>query len=358
MKRVKLHGRNVCVALSVLVLIGIKFMGQGYASADRFGDIPLRMKMTTDIPASILTPDTVETRLGTLNYFDGYPAPETVKKVYENLYFMRGVQAFLNTIPVASMAALREGMQDVGAVNGTVGIFEDLMDSKSLFLTPNTESIYAMTWLDLKKGPIVVESPPNVLGIVDDAWFHYVADLGNAGPDKGKGGKFLFLPPDYEGRVPEGYFTFQSDTYGNFIIWRGFLVEGDPKPAVQSMKEHIHIYPLAQATNPLRQGFINLSGREFNTIHANDFHFYEEVNQVVQYEPTDGMDPETLGLLVSIGIEKGKPFAPDASTKIILEDAAAVGNATARAIVFDSREDEVFIFENSAWKTGFIGGSY
>ena len=85
------------------------------------------------------------------------------------------------------------------------------MDSRSLFLTANTESVYALAWLDLKNGPVVVESPPNMLGLVDDFWFHYVTDLGNAGPDEGKGGKFLFLPPDYKGTLPRaGYHVFQS----------------------------------------------------------------------------------------------------------------------------------------------------
>ena len=93
-------------------------------------------------------------------------------------------------------------------MDGTVGIFEELMDCKTLFLTANTESIYAMTWLDLKDGPVVVESPPNTLGFVDDASGSSTStDLGNAGPDRGQGGKFLFLPPGYEGETPEGYFT-------------------------------------------------------------------------------------------------------------------------------------------------------
>ena len=124
------------------------------------------------------------------------------------------------------------------------------MDSRSLFLTANTESIYAVAWLDLSKGPVVVESPPNTLGLVDDFWFRYVTDLGNAGPDKGKGGKFLFLPPDYKGEVPSGYFVFKSQTFGNLFATRGFLVKGDPKPGVQSIKEKLRIYPLAQAANP------------------------------------------------------------------------------------------------------------
>ncbi|MHC4181354.1 MAG: DUF1254 domain-containing protein, partial [Planctomycetota bacterium] len=311
-----------------------------------------------DTPKSILTPDKVETRIGTLEFFDGLPSTETVEKVYDHLDFQRGVRAFLDTIPIASLCAMREGFREVGCVDGTVGIFETLMDSRTLFLTANTESIYAVTWVDLKKGPMIVESPPNTLGIMDDFFFRYVTDLGNAGPDRGKGGKFLFLPPGYEGEVPDGYFTFQSPTYGNWLVWRGFLVEGDAKPAVASIKRNTRIYPLARRDNPPQQKFVNLSGRDFNTIHANDFTFYEEVNKVIQEEPVDSLDPELLGVLASIGIEKGKPFAPDDRMKRILTDAAAVGNATARATVFATRDPESFFYENSAWKTGFIGGSH
>jgi hypothetical protein len=126
------------------------------------------------------------------------PAPHdaTVQKVYDNLDFQRGVQAFLVTMPAASAAALRKGIRSFGPDNQTVLIAESLFDSRSLFLTPNTESVYAQAWIDLKYGPIVIESPPNTLGILDDFWFHYATDLGNAGPDKGKGGKFLILPPE------------------------------------------------------------------------------------------------------------------------------------------------------------------
>jgi hypothetical protein len=315
-------------------------------------------KMRTDIPAEITTPDHVETRLGTLEFFDGAPSDATVQKVYDHLDFIRGVEVFLNTMRGASLVAIRHGFREVGAVDGTVGIFETLMDAKSLFLTPNTDTVYAMTWLDLKGGPLVVESPPNTLGVVDDFWFNYVADLGNAGPDKGKGGKFLFLPPDHTGDVPTGYFTFKSPTYGNVLFWRGFQVNGDPKPAVENIKRHARIYPLAQAANPPQQQFVNLSGRAFNTIHANDARFYEEVNALVQEEPHAAVDPETLGLLASIGIEKGTPFAPDARMKKILADAAAVGNATARAITFASRLDGVSLYPNSQWQAAFIGGSH
>lgn len=315
-------------------------------------------KYGTDIPSEITIPDSVETRLGTLRFTDGFPDEATVQKVYDNLDFQRGVQAMLTAMPAASLFAIRKASRIFGPDNQTVTIFETLMDSRSLYLTANTESIYAMAWLDLKNGPIVVESPPNTLGLVDDFWFHYVTDLGLAGPDQGKGGKFLFLPPDYKGPEPEGFFVFKSKTFGNWFGTRGFQVNGDPKPAVDSIKQHLRIYPLAQATNPPATNFINVSGKAFNTIHSTDYSFYEEVDQVVQEEPNAAMDPETLGLLASIGIEKGKTFAPDERMRKILTDAAAVGNATARAISYRTRLNESFFYPDSAWGTPFIGGSY
>jgi len=315
-------------------------------------------KYTTEIPPGITIADKVETRLGTLTFKDGFPDDSTVQRVYDNLDFSRGVLAFMNTMPAASVVSQRRSLRQFGPDNGTVIVFETLMDARSLFLTANTESIYAVAWLNLQNGPVVVESPPNTLGLVDDFWFHYVTDLGLAGPDKGKGGKFLFLPPDYNGSIPKGYFICKSKTYNNLFATRGFVVKGDPKPGVDNIKQNLKIYPLAKATNPPPTNFINVSGKSFNTIHAMDYTFFEEVNEVVQEEPNDAMDAETLGLLASIGIEKGKTFAPDARMKKILTEAAAVGNATARVNAYRTRLDESYFYPNSAWCTPFVGGSY
>jgi hypothetical protein len=317
-----------------------------------------KMKMTTDIPPDITTPDSVETRIGTLKFDGGYPDAETVQKVYDNLDFQRGVDAFLNTLQGASLVALRRGLREVGAVDGTIGVFNTLMDSKSLFLTANADTVYAMTWIDLSKGPVVLEGPPNSLGIVDDFWFRYVADVGNAGPDKGKGGKFLFLPPGYKGKVPKGYFVFKSRTFGNIFFTRGFLVNGDPGPAVESFHKTMRTYPLSEAANPHPGKFVDLSGRAFNTVGSNAYSFYDDVNELVQEEPADSEDPELLGQLLAIGIQKGKPFAPDERMKKILTEAAAVGNATSRAIEFRSRTKEIFYYAGKAWFTPFQGGSY
>jgi hypothetical protein len=210
----------------------------------------------------------------------------------------------------------------------------------------------------LKDGPQVIELPPHVLGFVNDFWCNYVGDLGNAGPDRGKGGKYLLLPPGYTEEIPDGYFVLQSQTFGNLLFWRGFQVEGDPKPAVEAIKKIAKVYPLNQAGSPPSMKFINISGVAYNTIYASDYSFFEQVSAVIQEEPNSAVNPDTLGTLAVVGIVKGKPFAPDDRMKAILSEAAAVGNATARAMLFRCRLKEAFFYPNSAWFTPFIGGSY
>ena len=178
-------------------------------------------------------------------------------------------------------------------------ITESLLDSHSLLLTGNTETVYTIDWLDTKDGPLVVVVPPQVLGMVNDFWGRYVCDLGRAGPDKGQGGKYLLLPPGYTGEVPAGYFVVRSRTYGNWLFFRGFLVGGDPEPAVENTKQHYRVYPLASEANPPAMTFVNISGAEFNGITANDVTFFDEVVPVVQEEPLEAADPETRGLLAS-----------------------------------------------------------
>lgn len=318
-----------------------------------------KMGMTTPIPAEITTSNTVESRIGTLKFNDGFPSDETVQKVYDNLAFQRGVDVFLSAMPGGSTEGLRQGLASIGVNdNQSVAIFEDLMDSKSLFLTPNSESIYSVMWIDVKDGPVVIETPPDVLGIIDDHWFQYVADFGRVGPDKGQGGKYLLLPPGYSGEVPEGYFVYHTKTYGNLMFWRGFLKDGSTAPAVAATKKYAKVYRLKDADNPPPMKFINTSGKHFNTIGANTYKFYEDINNIVQYEPNEAFNPYILGQLAALGIEKDKTFTPDARMKAILTEAAAVGNATARALVFKYPDESVSYYPGSAWFQGFVGGDY
>ena len=174
------------------------------------------MEMTTEIPAGITTPDNIQTRVGELNFFDGVPDVESAQKVYNLLDFTHAYQTFLDGTKIASMDAIRKGILDFGPANTTAVLFEDLMDSQALFLTANTTSVYMMSWLEMGDEPMVIETPPNVLGFINDHWFRYVIDFGNLGPDEGQGGKFLVLPPGYEGPVPEGYHVAQTSTYDDF----------------------------------------------------------------------------------------------------------------------------------------------
>jgi hypothetical protein len=297
-------------------------------------------KYAAKIPPSITTPDTVETRLGTLKFFDGLPDEETVKKVFDNLDFARGVEAFLIGIPATSVQALKNGFIEAGfPPNQGTGITESLADARTLYLTPNATVIYQWACADVSNGPMVIEVPPAVLGIINDAYFRFITDMGQYGPDQAKGGKFLLVPEGYTGGLPkEGYYSVKTRTRNNLVIIRAFVQNGDLAGTVKSVKAKTKIYPLSAAANPPAQKFVNISGMKFNTIHANNFKFYEELNEVVQYEPDNAFDPDTVGLFASIGIKKGKPFAPDARLKATLTDAVAVGNATSRAIVFASRD--------------------
>ena len=219
-----------------------------------------RMKMTTTLPPGIASPDKVGTRLGTLNFFDGFPDKATVDTLYDNLDFQRAVQAYLLAIPAVSQAANRNEILKLGPANTTVPIFENRMDSKSTFLTPNTQTPYSWMWLDLSGGPLVLEAPPKVLGAFNDMWYRWVVDIGFTGPDKGAGGKFLILPPGYKGEVPSGYFVVRSPTYSLWAVWRSFVVNGDPKPGVDLVKNHTRVYLLSQASNPPTMKFVNVSG--------------------------------------------------------------------------------------------------
>src|SRR5712675_1207203 len=263
-----------------------------------------KMKMTTEIPQSLVTPNTVETRIGTLKFTDGFPDDATAAKVYDNLDFQRGIQAYLAALPPVSIQAFRESYADFGPVNQTVLISEQLLDAKSLFLTANTTTPYTLLYLDTNAGPLVVEVPPEVLGPIDDAWFRWVTDVGITGPDKGKGGNYLLLPPGYTGAVPEGYFVARPRTIGNLLFFRTFLKDGDPKPGVDNVKKNLKVYSLSQAANPPPMKFVDISGKAFNTIGPGDYSLFEFVNRVIQDEPIDALDPDTLGLFAGIGIEK------------------------------------------------------
>jgi len=333
---------------------------------------------------SISAPDQLDSRLGKLDFVDGVPSPGTSELVYDQLDFAHGLNAYLNGFPGASTWALRKGFHEAGVQDNEILIFSELMDSQSLFLTANADTVYFVGVVDLTSGPMVVETPPQALALFDDMWFQWIVDFGLPGPDRGEGGRFLLIPPGYEGSLPDsGYHVGHSRTTKAMLLGRSFINENpgqDPAPTVEVIKSTLKIYPYAQggfgtSIGTLLEGevrpdpaadtpetkFVEGSGLAFNTIPPSDFGFFELLNEAVQDEPAgSNTNIELMGDLAAIGIVKGKPFKPDKRMRGILEDAAAVGNATSRALVFDARASEGFGYydDESAWGIPLWVGGY
>ncbi len=316
-------------------------------------------------------PATLSTGLGKLEFKDGVPTAETAQKTYDILDFSHALSAYNNSFRGASALAIVKGFEGIGAKPGDVVIFPKLMDANSLFLTANADTVYYLTGLDLSKGPVVVEQPPGAVGTINDMWFSWIIDIGGPGPDRGLGGKYLIVGPDYKGPLPEGgYFIGRSKT--NFALYaaRAYLANNDPAPAVETIRKTMKVYPylpgsfgtsLAQALEGTvriagepkipETRFIEASGKAFNTIPPSDIGFFELINENVQREPATSYDIELAGQLAAIGIVKGTPFKPDARMQKILSDAAAFGQATGRALNwrYAMRHPDWAYYPNSQW---------
>jgi hypothetical protein len=302
--------------------------------------------------AAVSTPASIETPLGAFELVDGVPTPDSVARLYDALDFVRGIGVFMNCVPGASLVAMRRGFRTIGLDGSTtVGYTDPRANSGSYFLTPNTETTYGSLFLDLKaNGPMVIEPPKASLCVVDDFWFRYVTDMGIAGEDRGEGGRYHFVPPGWDGDAPDGYFVRHCPTFTNWVVLRAL-------GGVPAMKE-TRIYRLADADDPPPTTFANIAEFHFNTVHANDFSFFEEIDELIQEEPAGSLDPERAGQLAGIGIVHGHPFRPSDQRRATLDKAARTGAAISRALVYSPRDPEATIFEGSSWLQAFIGGSF
>jgi hypothetical protein len=330
---------------------------------------------------SLSTPDRVESSIGLLEYKDGAPTAETAQKVYDTLDFTRALNVYNNSFRSASAYGLYKGFSGIGQTdNSTVVIFSELMDSNSLFLTGNADTVYYLSTIDLSKGPVVIEQPPNGLGTINDMWFSWIIDAGKPGPDRGEGGKYLIVPPGYDGPLPDsGFFVAHSKTNRVLYAMRSFLEDNDPKLTVEMIKKNLKIYSytpggygtsiatalsgevkLGQNPPAPEMKFIEGSGKAFNTIPPSDYGFFEMINANVQAEPATSYDVELAGQLAAIGIVHGKPFKPDARMKKILTEAAKVGSATGRTLNwrFGGMHPDWYYYENSSWGSMLWEGGY
>ena len=305
--------------------------------------------------AASTTPGDVQTRLGVMNFERGYPTAETARKLFDELDYQRAVQAYLWGYPAVSFESIRIATKrDLNGELNEMFIADKFADAQSVFLTANDTTIYAYTNVDLgKAGPIVIDVPPGrIVGLIDDFWQRAIVDVGLPGPHGDKGGKFLLLPPGYTGDVPkEGYVVLRGTMNNYNIMVRGLVTNMvDTAEAVQTVKK-LRIYPWSERSNPKANTFSSFSARKIDTLAPAGLEYWKLLSDVINNNPVEERDRFIMAMLKPLGIEKGKPFNPDARQRAILEDAARIGDAMGRTMLFegDQRISGATAFGGTHW---------
>jgi len=274
-----------------------------------------------------------ETRLGKIEFESDYVTEETAVKLRDELKFQAAVQIYLWSFPIANVMSLRDGHRAVGIKNTAIPIFQDYLTPKTVVPTGNQSTIYAYNVITLAE-PIVLVVPPDVVGFVGDAWQRPQGDLGRPGPDRGEGGKYLLVPPDYEGEIPgEGYYIEPCATRNVFWLLRGFVYDGDSEATVQNLKQ-TRLYPLSYPDAP--QEYLNASKIPAYCIPPRGVEYYDLIARALNEETVQAHDRVMMGMATILGIEKGKSFNPDDKTRAILAEAEKVAFAMNATLSFKS----------------------
>ena len=283
----------------------------------------------------------------------GHPSKETARAAYDDADLNRAIQAYKFFYPTVSGAAIIKGNGEIGLVpNKVFGILD--CAPEQLVFTANSDTPYDPLLLDLGVGPLVVELPPGPLIVCSmDINQRWVADMGLPGPDAGKGGKHLLLPPDYKGNVPKGgYYIHKASSNRQIVGARALPVNGDVKGAMERLKT-VKVYPLDPTAGWTEPKWTNMSGKKQDATPAKwerNFKFWEVLRKTVEDEPVFEGYRSYYGELAALGIEKGKPFKPDARMKRILVQAAETANAQMRVQSFADRRPDRTVWKDRQWQ--------
>ncbi len=250
----------------------------------------------------------------------------------EQMAYQRGIEAVNWGIPAVSMISMREGNFSLGGGYNTIYYMSKPPTPLAEAITPNNQTPYATVFLNTRNGPVVLEIPPAtkktaIFGSATDVWQVPVVDIGPAGIDQGKGGKYLFLPPNYKGKVPDGYFAVPMDQYGVYVALRLIPLSGASFGEAAEYAKRINAYPLSQAKNSTKGEYIDMADKHLPTLPVYDLSFFAKIAELLDEEPLLERDKVMGGMLASIGIKKGKPFAPEGKMKRTLQQAAKDGYA-------------------------------
>lgn len=286
-----------------------------------------------------------------LEFKGGFPTRETTQKAYDDADLSRAIEAYKFFYPTVSFSAGYFALEPVIKTNQSGAIMKG--SPKQRVLTANSDTPYAMMNLDLTAGPIVVELPPGpLICVVNDLNQRYVMDLGLPGPDAGKGGKHLVLPPGYKEQVPEGYFAGTATTNRVLLAIRAIPAAGDVDGAITLIKS-AKVYPLQAAANPAAIEWIDISDRSLDMTplsYETTLKYWQVLHKIIDAEPPFEPYRMNYGELATLGIEKGKPFAPDARMRRILEKAAKNANAQMRVRAFADRRPDRIAWADRQWE--------
>ncbi|WP_148861332.1 DUF1254 domain-containing protein [Marinobacter fonticola] len=262
----------------------------------------------------------------------GGQPPEGAKPSVEDFdyqtKYQRAFEAVLWNMPAMAIYSFRRGAVDeLGYKDNDIIAYSKTASPRLEALTANSSTPYIAAYTDLREGPVVLEVPPagadgSLYGQVVDAWQYTIADVGPAGVDKGKGGKYLFTPPDYEATIPPGYIHIASPNYRIALAFRSVPASGKTATDAYNYAKRLRMYYLSEAENPPQQTFIDPSEDRYPTLPFYDERHFEDMHAIVSVEPVKEQDKVMMGMLKSLGIEKGKPFAPDETTKRAMRQAA------------------------------------
>ena len=242
--------------------------------------------------------------------------------------YQRAFEAVLWNMPAISIYAFRRSaINDLGYKDNDIIAYSATATPLLEALTANSSTPYLGAYTDLRKGPVVLEIPAagadgSLYGQVVDAWQFTIADVGPAGIDKGKGGKYLFTAPDYKGSVPAGYFHVVSPNYRIALAFRSVPAPGKTTQDAYAYAKKLRMYYLAEAKNPPQQKFIDPAHQRYSTLPFYDERHFDDMYAIMSVEPVREQDKVMMGMLTSLGIEKGKPFSPDATAKRAMHQAA------------------------------------
>ena len=284
-----------------------------------------------------------QAKIAAVPFVENRPTADSAQTLRDELLYQRATQTFLWALPLINTLGMQRGSeQTFGAGYNILPVWQKRLDARTLVTTPNSDVIYAMSYVDLgKDGPLVFDAPPMLQGILLDFWQRpipvdggkYAGDVGFFGPDQGKGGKLLLLPPGYQGEVPEGYFAYRSGTNNVFVFLRAFYADpGDLQPPVDLIGK-TRIYPLEGDARP-RQ-FPDASGVPVDMLPISDASAFDALKALVDAEGPHLADPDWMGMLAGLGIIKGEPFQPDERTRGILDRAAKSAYKMSRVLAFD-----------------------